>query len=697
MNVNTDHGHLPVREDIHKQDLAHEMRAWLEGKEIRQAITVLTPRVHESMTRFIKFGKPPLQEDLIMWIASRCELRWSEGHSSQLKFGGLPEPTMPEKKGNALSMSAPGPSSSTSTNGNPVTRSMETMKSMASEANPYPKTVEAYSKLAASQAKEYEHASHHHFRADQKVGVSERKEEELLGSGSNGQITMEDGLAIDTMALGEGHDRLTAQEMAIKAEILARKEHSTHKMTRELIGKQSNSLKAMKQGRMVKTTDHYLYAAAIDKARRSVESKMDERRKAVAIAKTRRDHRAAIIRARKAQLAEDTRGWFKDATEELLSLQKIANDIDDDVRKQRNKAHRATQKVMWTMAPPGYANLRGKSQPGPHLGPGPLPPDALYSERDPDVEAYMKKYDWDEHGRKLLRPKEKWEDKSTGEIVAHAMETIRKVSRTLMKNKLDLKAVFNSFDKSGDGYLTMPEMADSFNQLGVRLTADGIKALFHHFDPNDSGSVHYGEFLWAFFNKRDLARTFRRASRNMTPKEIQLRFRKADFNGNGYLSKKEFKAFLKSFGIIFKEESEFQVLMDRFDTDKDGEIDLEEFKVFINEEVNTLKANGLGVLPSPPKAKNQAESLLHRYTRPQTAPSISMSNSKGHSESELVEINIQGKSAQSKGNKHFDDLLNMPLKGDESGNVGDEASWTVNALKRQADAENKIGKNLYKP
>ena len=115
MNVNTDHGHLPVREDIHKQDLAHEMRAWLEGKEIRQAITVLTPRVHESMTRFIKFGKPPLQEDLIMWIASRCELRWSEGHSSQLKFGGLPEPTMPEKKGNALSMSAPGPSSSTST------------------------------------------------------------------------------------------------------------------------------------------------------------------------------------------------------------------------------------------------------------------------------------------------------------------------------------------------------------------------------------------------------------------------------------------------------------------------------------------------------------------------------------------------------------------------------------------------------
>lgn len=695
MNVNTDHGHLPVREDIHKQDLAHEMRAWLEGKEIRQAITVLSPRVHESMSKFIKFGKPPLQEDLIMWIASRCELRWGEGDNSVLKFGGLSEPTMLEKKGDALSMSAPGPSS-TDKNSNPVTRSMETMKSMASEANPYPKTAEAYSKLAASQAREYENASHHHFRADQKVGVSERKEEGLLGSGPNGEITIEDGLAIDTMALGEGHDRLTAQEMAIKAEILARKEHNTHKMTRELIGKQSNALKTMKEKKMVKTTDHYLYAAAIDKARRSVESKMDDRRKAVAIAKTRRDHRATIIRARKAQLAEDTRGWFKDATEELLSLQKIAQDIDEDVRKQKNKAHRATQKVMWTMAPPGYANLRGKSQPGPHLGPGPLPPDALFSERDPNVEAYVKKYDWDEHGRKLLRTKEKWMDKSTGEIVAHAMETIRKVSRTLMKNKLDLKAVFDSFDKSGDGYLTMPEMANAFDELGVRLTADGIKALFHHFDPNDSGSVHYGEFLWAFFNKRDLARTFRRGSRNLTPKEIQLRFRKADFNGNGYLSKKEFKAFLKTFGIVFKEESEFQILMDKFDTDGDGEIDLEEFKVFINEEVNDLKSSGDTILPSPPKAKSHGSSLLSRYTRPRTAPS--MTKSKGTSDPELVEINIRGKSAQSKGNNRFDDMLNTPLKGDESGNtVDDEAPWAMNALKRQGDTENKLGKALYKP
>ena len=27
-------------------------------------------------------------------------------------------------------------------------------------------------------------------------------------------------------------------------------------------------------------------------------------------------------------------------------------------------------------------------------------------------------------------------------------------------------------------------------------------SIFRHFDPNESGSVHYGEFVWAFFNRR---------------------------------------------------------------------------------------------------------------------------------------------------------------------------------------------------
>ena len=52
--------------------------------------------------------------------------------------------------------------------------------------------------------------------------------------------------------------------------------------------------------------------------------------------------------------------------------------------------------------------------------------------------------------------------------------------------------------------------------LDVQLTTEALVHLFHHFDPNESGSVHYGEFLWAFFNRRDLARRWKRSTRGLT-------------------------------------------------------------------------------------------------------------------------------------------------------------------------------------
>ena len=45
---------------------------------------------------------------------------------------------------------------------------------------------------------------------------------------------------------------------------------------------------------------------------------------------------------------------MKTASEELLALEKIRLDIEEDTRRQKNMAHKASQKVMWTMAPAGY-------------------------------------------------------------------------------------------------------------------------------------------------------------------------------------------------------------------------------------------------------------------------------------------------------------------------------------------------------
>lgn len=81
--------HSMVRMDVHKPDLARELRLWLEGKIIRNPAVVLSQRIEGLMQRFVNHGTTPKQEDLIMWILSRSELLF--GRHSKLNFGGLPK------------------------------------------------------------------------------------------------------------------------------------------------------------------------------------------------------------------------------------------------------------------------------------------------------------------------------------------------------------------------------------------------------------------------------------------------------------------------------------------------------------------------------------------------------------------------------------------------------------------------------
>jgi hypothetical protein len=106
-----------------------------------------------------------------------------------------------------------------------------------------------------------------------------------------------------------------------------------------------------------------------------------------------------------------------------------------------------------------------------------------------------------------------------------------------------------------------------------------------HFDPNNSGSVHYGEFCWAFFNRRSLITQWKQNTRTLNDRQIKTKLQLADRNGNGILSRKEFARLLKSFSIKLSD-MEIDLLIDRFDKDGDGELDLAEFTAFINAEVN---------------------------------------------------------------------------------------------------------------
>lgn len=153
--------------------------------------------------------------------------------------------------------------------------------------------------------------------------------------------------------------------------------------------------------------------------------------------------------------------------------------------------------------------------------------------------------------------------------------------------------------------------------------------------------MHFGEFVWAFFNRRGLVRQWKRKTEGMTEATIKTKFHLADVNGDGRLNPKEFKKLLKSFGMEMAA-ADIEILIDRFDLDNDGDIDLHEFRAFIESEQKNLfetenaGANKSKALP-PPKSQlykgGTSDDLGVSQPRPQTAGIADRqgSSSAGHS------------------------------------------------------------------
>jgi Ca2+-binding EF-hand superfamily protein len=283
----------------------------------------------------------------------------------------------------------------------------------------------------------------------------------------------------------------------------------------------------------------------------------------------------------KIQKNRDSYNWASDASYEVITLQKIQEDVEYDMRRQHCRTARAVQHIQWTMAPNGFANRRGASERGPLLGAGPLPPNATSALKDPRIDQTMSQFQWDAHGR---RHKKKIHSDETS-IMDTAMKAIRTAASNASLYKLDLQRVFEDIDVSGDGHITIDEMAMAFESMGVTLDDLVLDALFRHFDPNNSGSVQFGEFQWAFFNRRSMMKQWKTGTKGMSKRQIEIKFRHADTSGNGLLNEREFKKLLLSFGIKLSA-SDQDLLLRRFDVDGDGELDLREFVEFINKDIN---------------------------------------------------------------------------------------------------------------
>ncbi len=642
-----------IRADITKDMIARELRAWLDGKNISNPLILIPNRIEEAITKYIKFGTPPVQEDLIMWLLSRSEL--ALGPNAKLIFGGAPSPFT-------------------------KTETVESVHVLVNNKD-NTDTIELTNE----------------FPNNTKTSTNDFKRPSSAPSGSKSKSMTYPGT-----------ESIANKEKSWVADKKATDFNNSYYLTQKLIGK-SKALaaldKAKAKGRSdakatvsiaTVSSEQFRIGADIEKARKQVEEAMEERRMAIEICKVRQSQTADKYKKLRNTVKDATtgNGWMSIATNELETLNKIHADIKDDIMRHRTRAQRASQSLKWVIAPSGYANRRGKSAPGPVLGLGPLPPTATSKLKDPRVELTTKKYYWDTQGRRHTKSHDN-PDVDGVSSVDRAMEAIRRASANASSYKLDLKKVFNKFDTSGDGYISMQEMVQAFHSMGVTVDHETARELFQHFDPNNSGCVHYGEFAWAFFNRRSFIRQYKKSIQGLSSEQIRSKFHQMDVNGDGKINATEMTRFLKKLGIVISE-SEKHTLVARFDTDGDNCLDLYEFISFLNDYNE--------------KDENNVTNRIIRTRNPIRPMSAPTENSVEYAPSTAAAASRPGTAVASGRNKKYESItesnntthesqMSRRMQGldgsDAPSDEGVNALLMAEMLEKQANIENKLGSRYY--
>ena len=108
-------------------------------------------------------------------------------------------------------------------------------------------------------------------------------------------------------------------------------------------------------------------------------------------------------------------------------------------------------------------------------------------------------------------------------------------------------------------------------------------AILDHFDSNNNGYIRYNEFIWAFYNKRNLITQWRlqKGPGKRSDTSLLNSFFKYDIDGSRKLGRKEFQFALEDLGLKM-DKWEMETLADKFDADRDGLISPSEFLAFMH-------------------------------------------------------------------------------------------------------------------
>ncbi|KAL1750900.1 hypothetical protein FB107DRAFT_223040 [Schizophyllum commune] len=157
-------------------------------------------------------------------------------------------------------------------------------------------------------------------------------------------------------------------------------------------------------------------------------------------------------------------------------------------------------------------------------------------------------------------------------------EPAHPMSGSLVSNQLlEVKDAFESFDRDGNGMITVDELRSVMHSLNRRPTDEQIMEMIDKVDVDGDGRVNFREFLMlmgadaSFFRPDDMAVD---GAPSAAEKEIREIFRSFDKNGDGTVSVNELKEILESFGTRLSQ-GQAEAMINAADTNGDGVVGYE--------------------------------------------------------------------------------------------------------------------------
>lgn len=135
---------------------------------------------------------------------------------------------------------------------------------------------------------------------------------------------------------------------------------------------------------------------------------------------------------------------------------------------------------------------------------------------------------------------------------------------------VELRRVFNMFDRNGDGKITKKELSDSLQNLGIFIPDKELVQMIDKIDANGDGYVDMEEFGGLYQTIMD---------EKDEEEDIREAFNVFDQNRDGFITVDELRSVLASLGLKQgRTVEDCKLMIKKVDADGDGRVNYKEFK-----------------------------------------------------------------------------------------------------------------------